>query len=82
MESPASLPAPGDLDRIEAAVLPNISILLDTLLDAAGAARPGEDANRYAGELRMLALGAEELTRQLEAVMPPPQAAARLRMSA
>jgi len=82
MESPLPLPPHDDLERIEEAVLPHIAILLDTLLDAAGTARPGADAGRYAAELRLLALGVEELTRQLEGVMPPPQARARLRMSA
>ena len=57
-------------ERIEDMILPNISMMLDTLLDAASLARPGIDAEAYAAELRTLALQLEELTRQVEAIAP------------
>ena len=57
-------------DRIEETILPSLSMMLDTLLDAAALARPGFDGETYAAELRMLALQLEELTRQVEAVSP------------
>ena len=57
-------------DRIEETILPSLSMMLDTLLDAAALARPGEDAAVYAAELRTIALELEALTRQVEAVSP------------
>ena len=57
-------------DRIEETILPSISMMLDTLLDAASLARPGMDAQVYAAELRTIALQLEELTRQVEAISP------------
>jgi hypothetical protein len=57
-------------DRIEETILPSLSMMLDTLLDAAALARPGFDGDAYAAELRTLALQLEELTRQVEAVSP------------
>jgi outer membrane murein-binding lipoprotein Lpp len=73
-------------DELEASILPNLSLILDGLLDAAGTARAGIDAHRYATEIRMLSLGVAELTRQVEALAPiaaaAVQAPARLRMSA
>jgi hypothetical protein len=57
-------------DRIEETILPSISMMLDTLLDAASLARPGFDGEVYATELRTIALQLEELTRQVEAISP------------
>jgi hypothetical protein len=57
-------------DRIEETILPSISMMLDTLLDAAALARPGHDGDAYAAELRTIALQLEELTRQVEAISP------------
>jgi hypothetical protein len=57
-------------DRIEETILPSISMMLDTLLDAAALARPGLDGEAYAAELRTIALQLEELTRQVEAISP------------
>jgi hypothetical protein len=68
-------------DQIEGAILPSIGLLLDCLLDAAAAARPGIDANVQAGELRLLARHIEELTRQVETLVPS-QTAEPARMSA
>ncbi|HEX8578410.1 MAG TPA: hypothetical protein VF655_02295 [Allosphingosinicella sp.] len=58
------------LERIEAAILPSLSMMLDSLLDAASLARPGADADAYAVELRTLALELESIARQVEAVSP------------
>jgi hypothetical protein len=57
-------------DRIEETILPSLSMMLDTLLEAAALARPGEDGEVYAAELRTIALELEDLTRQIEAVSP------------
>jgi hypothetical protein len=57
-------------EQIEETILPSISMMLDTLLDAASLARPGVDAEAYAADLRTLALQLEELTRQVEAISP------------
>jgi hypothetical protein len=53
-------------DRIEETILPSLSMVLDTMLEAAALARPGIDANVYAAELRTIAFQLEELTRQVE----------------
>ena len=57
-------------ERIEETNLPSISLMLDTLLDAASLAKSGIDADIYAAELRTIALQLEALTRQVEAVSP------------
>jgi hypothetical protein len=64
------------LDRIEGTILPSISIMLDTLLDAAGMVQPGVDSAVYAAELRTVALQLEALTRQMESLSPPAEAQA------
>ena len=78
----AAFPLDTCFDEIEASILPNLSLLLDGLLDAAGAARAGVDARLYAAEIRMLSLGVEELTRQVAALAPACTPQPRLRMSA
>ena len=57
-------------DRIEETILPTLSMMLDTLLEAASLARPGGDAETYAAELRTIGYQLEELTRQVEAISP------------
>ena len=57
-------------DRIEETILPSLSLMLDTLLDASALARPGHDGEVFAAELRTLGLQLEDLTRQIEAVSP------------
>ncbi|HEX9965736.1 MAG TPA: hypothetical protein VGB04_12220 [Allosphingosinicella sp.] len=57
-------------ERIEGSILPSLSMMLDTLLDAAALARPGHDGEAFAAELRTLGLQLEELTRQVEAASP------------
>ena len=57
-------------EQIEESILPTLSMMLDTLLDAAQVATPGIDAEIYAAELRTIALQLEALTRQVEAMSP------------
>ena len=57
-------------DRIEETILPSISMMLDTLLDAAMCGQPGIDVDIYAAELRTIALQVEALTQQVEALSP------------
>lgn len=57
-------------ERIEETILPSLSLMLDTLLDAAALARPGHDGDVFAAELRTLGFELEELTRQVEAASP------------
>ena len=57
-------------DRIEETILPSITMMLDTLIDAASLARPGADGEAFAAELRTLALQLEELTREIESISP------------
>ena len=57
-------------ERIEETILPSISMMLDTLLDAAALGQPGIDAEAYAAELRTIALQLESLTQQVEAISP------------
>lgn len=57
-------------ERIEETILPSISMMLDTLLDAAALNRPGVDAEAYAAELRTIGLQLEALTRQVESISP------------
>ncbi|HEY0148699.1 MAG TPA: hypothetical protein VGB70_06815 [Allosphingosinicella sp.] len=58
------------LERIEAAILPSLSMILDSLLDSASLARPGTDADACAVEIRTLALELESIARQVEEVSP------------
>ena len=55
-------------ERIEESILPSLSFILDSLLDAAALARPGTDADIFAAELRTIGAELESLTRQVEAI--------------
>ena len=57
-------------ERIEETILPSLSMMLDTLIEAAALARPGHDGEVFAAELRTLGMQLEEVTRQIEAVSP------------
>lgn len=57
-------------EQIERSILPSLTLVLDTLIEAAGLARPAQDADTYAHELRSLAIQLEALTRQVEATSP------------
>jgi hypothetical protein len=59
------------LGRIEEMILPGLSDVLDSLIDAASLARPGVDAQRYASELRTIAAQLQTLQQEVEAVLPP-----------
>jgi hypothetical protein len=54
-------------EAIEETILPSLSTMLDTLLEAAALARPGIDAAAYAAELKTLGCEIESLRRQVEA---------------
>ena len=64
------------LDRIDVAILPGLSRLLDSVIDSAALARPGIDAEAYAAGLRKTACQVEQLTR-LVALVAPHQASGR-----
>jgi hypothetical protein len=66
-----------DLGRIEASILPTLTLMLDALLDAAALARPGHDAACYAAEIRTVATELENVTRQIERLSRPGAAAQR-----
>jgi hypothetical protein len=55
-------------ERIEESILPSLSLILDSLLDAAALARPGADAEIFAAELRTIGAELDSLTRQMEAL--------------
>jgi hypothetical protein len=55
-------------DQLEETILPSLSLLLDSLLETAAAGRPGIDALVHAGELRAIARGLGQVTRQVEAM--------------
>ena len=58
-------------DRIEETILPSLSMMLDTLLEAAALARPGHDGDVFAAELRTLGLQLDALTRLVGLVAQP-----------
>lgn len=57
------------LERIERALLPTATMMLDTLIDAAAHARSG-DAGSYADDLRLAAEQLHQLTREAELAVP------------
>ena len=58
------------LDRIDVAILPSLSRLLDDVIDSAALARPGFDAEDYSAGLRKTARQVEQLTRLIALVAP------------
>ena len=58
------------LDRIDVAILPSLSRLLDSVIDSAALARPGIDAEEYSAGLRKTARQVEQLTRLIALVAP------------
>ena len=64
------------LTRIDEAILPNLSRLLDHVLDSAALARPGVDAEDYAAGLRRTAEQMAQLTVLVGAVAQRPNIAA------
>ena len=61
----------GALAGIDQAILPNLSRLLDSVLESAALARPGVDAEAYAAELRKTAAQMTQLTALVGAVAQP-----------
>ena len=55
-------------DTIEESILPSLSVILDSLLDAAALSRPGADAEIYDAELRTIGAELESVTREIEAL--------------
>jgi hypothetical protein len=64
------------LDRIDLAILPSLSLLLDSVIDSAALARPGHDAEAYSAGLRKTARQVEQLTRLVALVAPHQRSAA------
>jgi hypothetical protein len=64
------------LARIDDAILPNLSRLLDHVLDSAALARPGVDAEDYAAGLRRTAGQMAQLTALVGAVAQRPNISA------
>lgn len=64
------------LDKIDVAVLPSLSRLLDGVLESAALARPGVDAEVHSASLRKTARQVEQLTRLIALVAPHQRAAA------
>jgi len=60
------------LDSIDVAILPNLSRLLDDVIDSASLARPGADAEAYAAALRRTARQMDQLTRLVGLVAQRP----------
>jgi hypothetical protein len=58
------------LDGIDRAIMPNLSRLLDGVIDSAALARPGVDAEAHAAALRRTARQIEQLTQLIAAVAP------------
>ncbi len=55
--------------EIEESILPSISMMLDTLIDAASSARRDGEGEAYSAELRGLALQLNSITRQIELIV-------------
>jgi hypothetical protein len=60
----------GALDRIDVAILPSLSRLLDSVIESAALARPGHDSEEHAAGLRDTARQVEQLTRLIALVAP------------
>lgn len=60
------------LDRIDQAILPSLSRLLDNVLESAALARPGIDAEDYSAGLRRTARQMAQLTALVAAVAQRP----------
>ena len=57
-------------DRIEETILPCITMMIETLLEASELGEAEVSPQAYAAELRTLALQLEALTREIEKVSP------------
>jgi len=61
----------GALASIDQAILPNLSRLLDGVIESASLARPGADAEAYSAGLRKTARQLDGLTRLVALVASP-----------
>ncbi|HST37612.1 MAG TPA: hypothetical protein VLK25_13415 [Allosphingosinicella sp.] len=61
----------GALAAIDQAILPNLSRMLDGVIESASLARPGADAESYAASLRKTARQMDQLTRLVGLVAQP-----------
>ena len=59
------------LASIDQAILPNLSRLLDGVIESAALARPGADAEAYAASLRKTARQMDQLSRLVGLVAQP-----------
>ena len=66
------------LDRIDVAILPSLSRLLDSVIDSAALARPGHDAETHAAGLRKTGRQVEQLTRLIALVAPHQRSATNI----
>jgi hypothetical protein len=66
------------LDKIDVAILPSLSRLLDGVIDSAALARPGVDAEDYSAGLRKTARQVEQLTRLIALVAPHQRTSANI----
>lgn len=59
-------------DRIEGTILPDLSMMLQALLEqTAAAANPENDSLRCAAELKAMGVQLQDLVRQVESCCPP-----------
>jgi hypothetical protein len=58
-------------ETIDQAILPNLSRLLDGVIESAALARPGIDADAYAAGVRATARQVDQLARLIGAVYQP-----------
>lgn len=68
----------GALASIDRAILPNLSRLLDGVIESAALARPGADAEAHAASLRKTARQMDQLTRLVGLVAPHAQPSANI----
>jgi hypothetical protein len=68
MSHAAQRPFEQAVDTIDQAILPNLSRLLDSVIESASLARPGVDAEAYSAGVRATARQVGQLTRLVAAV--------------
>ena len=71
MSQAAHRPFEQAVDTIDQAILPNLSRLLDSVIESASLARPGIDAAAYSAGVRDTAHQMSQLTRLIAAVYQP-----------
>ena len=71
MSNLAHRPFEAAAETIDQAILPNLSRLLDSVIESAALARPGIDAAAYSAGVRDTAKQVDQLTRLIAAVYQP-----------